>query len=224
MAKHLIPSAGPKYDRFFKNVFQYTSTMTSGSSPTWTHIPVQEVTALNTAYAAWYTAYSPTLKPHTPAVTVAMKAAYASTSKVLSRFIQVWFRGFPDIVTNEHLANMEIPPLDTTRSPIGKPLTRPVFHLMIKDTRLLSVVFQDEGSESRAKPYGMNGAVVSYGILESPPANQNELTRTELATKSPHPLRFEEEDRGKTVYVALQWQNESGVRGDFTEIQSAIIP
>jgi hypothetical protein len=50
-----------------------------------------------------------------------MKAAYTRSKKILSRFIKVWFRGFPDIVTAEHLANMDIPPINDTRSPVLEP-------------------------------------------------------------------------------------------------------
>jgi hypothetical protein len=67
-------------------------------------------------------------------------------------------------------------------------------------------------------------AVVSFAVLDHIPKDEKELTRTELATRTPHLLRFTEEERGKTVYVAMQWQNESGERGDFTDIQSAIVP
>ncbi|MDR2631690.1 MAG: hypothetical protein LBC60_12275 [Spirochaetaceae bacterium] len=222
--RSFIPTSFPAYDRFYKNITQYVAQMTSGSTPTWTHIPQAEITTLSTAYAAWYTVYSRILKPHTPADTAAVKIAYATSKKVLSRFIQVWFRGFPEVVTEEHLSNMEIPPVDKTRTRIGRPTTRPVFYIEVKDTRLLVVHFQDQGSESRAIPYGLNGAVVSLGIFDTPPAGPEALTRTELATKSPFPLHFTEEERGKTVYIALQWQNESGVRGDYTEMLSAIVP
>jgi hypothetical protein len=105
--------------------------------------------------------------------------------KALSRFIQVWFRGFPDIVTADHLANMEIPPIDTTRTPIGKPATRPEFHTEVKDTRLLSIPFKDQGERAKAIPYGMNGAMVSWGIFDTPPANFKMLGNADLATRSP---------------------------------------
>jgi hypothetical protein len=70
----------------------------------------------------------------------------------------------------------------------------------------------------------MNGAVVFYAILDHPPTSIRELTRTELATRTPFLLHFGEEDRGKTVYIAMEWQSESGERGDPTEIQPAIVP
>jgi hypothetical protein len=223
--KGFIPSSGPAYDAFFKNICQYVNAKCSPpDAPEWSHIPPAEQTALNDAYADWYAAYTPTLKPHTPAETAAKNRAYKSSRKVLSRFIQVWFRGFTDIVTEEDLKNMGIPPVDTVHTPIGRPATRPAFEIHVRDTRLLAVPFRDQGAASRAIPYGMNGAVVSFGIFDHPPAEPEELSRTELATRSPHLLHFTEEERGKTVYVALQWQNESGVRGDYTEMLSTIVP
>jgi hypothetical protein len=222
--KSFIPNSYPAYDTFFKNICQYVNTRCGGSTPEWTHIPADERTTLNDAYADWYTYYARVKVPHTPADTAAARAAFTRSKKVLSRFIQVWFRGFRNIVTEEDLKNMAIPPIDTTRTPIGRPPTRPVFRIVLKDTRLLAIYFQDEGSESRAIPYGMNGAVISWGIFDAPPPGPEALLHTELATRTPHLLRFTEEDRGKTVYIALQWQNESGVRGDSTEIQWAIIP
>jgi hypothetical protein len=70
----------------------------------------------------------------------------------------------------------------------------------------------------------MNGAVISWDILDAPPANASLLRNTALATRTPHILTFGEEDRGKTVYIAMQWQNEKGHRGKFSEIQWAVIP
>jgi hypothetical protein len=35
---------------------------------------------------------------------------------------------------------------------------------------------------------------------------------------------FHEQERGKTVYIAIQWQNEKGEKGPFSAIQSAIVP
>ena len=222
--KGFIPGPGPAYETFFANVCQYVTVMCAGEPPKWTHIPLEERTALFAAYSDWHTAYLPTTVPHLPALTSERNAAWKRSRKALSRFVKVWFRGFPDIVTDGDLKNMGIPPIDPTHTPIGRPPTRPIFIIRIKGTRLLEIVFWDETGESRGIPYGMNGAVISWVILDEPPEDHDRLSHTELATKSPFYLRFREEDRGKTVYIALQWQNETGVRGDYTEIQSAIIP
>jgi hypothetical protein len=45
-----------------------------------------------------------------------------------------------------------------------------------------------------------------------------------MASKTPHALEFTEEERGKTVYIAATWQNERGIIGNWSEIQSAVIP
>ena len=79
-------------------------------------------------------------------------------------------------------------------------------------------------SHSEAKPYGVNGAVAAWAILDAPPANQNALPHTFLATRSPHTMEFNEEDRGKTLYLALCWQNGKGQRGPWSDIESVIIP
>jgi hypothetical protein len=80
------------------------------------------------------------------------------------------------------------------------------------------------GSDSKAKPYGVNGAVIIYAVLDAPPADHSALTSSVLATRTPHILEFTEEERGKTVYVAICWQNEKGQKGPWSEIESAIVP
>ncbi|MDR0718600.1 MAG: hypothetical protein LBF78_03115 [Treponema sp.] len=222
--KSLIPQGKAAYDTFYGNIVQYVAFMCDGENPRWTHIPQTERTLLSDAFTDWHTAYGRTLHPHTQADTEAMKAAFTRSKAILSRFIRVWFRGFPEIVTAEHLANMGIAPVDPTRTPFGKPKTRPVFYIKVKDTRLLAIPFKDEGRESRARPYGTNGAVISLAIRDKPPASPEDLTdRRVLATRSPYLLYFREEDRGKTVYIAMQWQA-GGLCGDYTEMQSAIVP
>jgi hypothetical protein len=225
--KKIIPGKDKNFNDFFKIVYQYTSVKTSGTPSDWSHIPAAEVTNLGNSYADWYTFYAPTLKDHTRAETAAKNMARRRNQPVLADFIQTWFRRFPKIVTNADLIAMGIPPIDTDRTPIGVPKTRPVFIIQVRDTRLIAIIFYDEATpESSARPYGMNGAVVSFAISHDGTVitDHKQLIHTELATHTPHLLHFAEADRGKTVYIAMQWQNESGERGEPTEIQSAVIP
>jgi hypothetical protein len=225
--KKVIPGEDKAFDILFKRVSQYTAIKTSGTPPDWDHIPSAASTGLYSAYADWYTFYAPTLKDPTKAETAAKNTARRRDEPVLRNFIQTWFRRFPEIVTLADLAAMGIPPVDKDRTPIGVPKTRPVFSIQVRGTRLLAIVFYDEATpDSNARPYGMNGAVVSFAISHDGKiiTDQKQLTHTELATHTPYLLHFEEADRGKTVYIAMQWQNESGARGEFTEIQSAVIP
>ncbi|MCL1911832.1 MAG: hypothetical protein FWG13_06475 [Leptospirales bacterium] len=52
----------------------------------------------------------------------------------------------------------------------------------------------------------------------------DELTHHAMASRTPHVIEFKESERGKTVYIALRWQNERGHLGPFSEVQSAVIP
>jgi hypothetical protein len=104
------------------------------------------------------------------------------------------------------------------------PKTRPELFIEVVDFRRLKVSFQDQGSKSKAKPYSVDGAVIICAVLDAPPADHSALTRSVLATRTPHILEFTEEKRGKTVYIAICWQNEKGQMGPWSEIVSAIVP
>ena len=80
------------------------------------------------------------------------------------------------------------------------------------------------GSNSKAKPYGTTGAIIACAVLDAPPAHPGALTRSILATRTPYILEFTEEERGKTVFIAICWQNKKGERGPWSEIESAIVP
>jgi hypothetical protein len=43
-------------------------------------------------------------------------------------------------------------------------------------------------------------------------------------TRSPYTFRFEENQRGQTVFFCLRWENTTGQKGPWSEIVSAIIP
>jgi hypothetical protein len=45
-----------------------------------------------------------------------------------------------------------------------------------------------------------------------------------MASKTPHAIPFQEEERGRTVYIAAAWQNERGNIGQWSEILSAVVP
>jgi hypothetical protein len=50
-----------------------------------------------------------------------------------------------------------------------------------------------------------------------------ELTRSAFDPRSPFTLNFEENQRGKTLYFALHWENAKGEAGPWSVIQKAII-
>jgi hypothetical protein len=194
----------------------------SGTPPAWAHIPPEAFTRLQDAYAAWSAAYETFIGPHTKVDTEAKNDAKKAAKAAIRPFVNQYLR-FPP-VTDEDRTAMGIPNRDNIRTPIGIPKTIPVFTIIIKGIRQVTIPFHNEGTTSRAIPYGMNGAVVSWKVSDTLITKPKLLDHTELATKSPCILHFDEEDRGKIVSIALQWQNEGGVRGDYSTVESAIIP
>jgi hypothetical protein len=217
-----IPHHDPDFDRWFKFLNQYVAQKCTGSPPAWGHIPQEPRTALIEAYGLWYTAFSKTSGPHTPVDTEAKNNAKGAAEAAIRPFVNQYLRFLP--VTNEDRSALEIPNHDAIRTTIPPPATRPEFDLRIRDIRRIDVDFWDLGSESKAKPYGIQGAVVYWLIQETAPVRPEELGNSTLATRTPHTLTFEETQRGRRVHVVLRWQNEKGEKGPFSEILSTVIP
>jgi hypothetical protein len=51
-----------------------------------------------------------------------------------------------------------------------------------------------------------------------------DLIHSAFDTRSPFTLSFDENQRGKTVYFCLRWENTRGEKGPWSEIVSGIIP
>lgn len=98
------------------------------------------------------------------------------------------------------------------------------FEIRLRGIRELEVNFWVKGAANRAKPAGYDGAVLVWDLLDAPPERPTDMAEHTMASRTPHLLEFDETDRGKTAYFALAWQNARGIRGPWSEIQSAIVP
>jgi hypothetical protein len=127
-------------------------------------------------------------------------------------------------VTNEERAAMGIVIPSKNRKPLPLAGKYPAFKLDSSVIRCLGVDFQDFDSPSRAKPHGVHGAEIRWAILDAAPASVNELVHSNFDTRTPYVLQFEENERGKTVYFCLRWESNTGEKGPWSEIVSAIIP
>jgi hypothetical protein len=61
-------------------------------------------------------------------------------------------------------------------------------------------------------------------ISDVPVVDVNELIHSAFDTRTPFSLEFQGHERGKTVYLALRWENTRGEKGPWSSVQSAIIP
>jgi hypothetical protein len=104
------------------------------------------------------------------------------------------------------------------------PETYPNPAVVLPGPAVVEIHFYDKGSTHRAKPAGVHGAEMAWAILDVLPTNWEELTLTTFNTHSPFRLSFELNQRGKTIYYALRWQNNRGEPGPWGQIHNVIIP
>jgi hypothetical protein len=112
----------------------------------------------------------------------------------------------------------------TVPASVGRPTEAPEFYIQPKGNRILEFHFRRKGSKSRARPYGYNGAVIFWGILDTPPTKIEDFPRGELATKTPYTIELPEDQRGKKLYSATCWQNKKGEMGPLSDIQVTVVP
>jgi hypothetical protein len=127
-------------------------------------------------------------------------------------------------VSSEDLRSMGIVIPSSSKKINPAPTTYPLPTVDSSIIRQVKILFRDNASSSRAKPHGVHGVEVKWSILETPPVNVKDLTTSSFDTRSPLTLEFEEEQRGKTVWFCLRWENTKGEKGPWSEIGSAIIP
>ncbi|MDR2358222.1 MAG: hypothetical protein LBD87_00280 [Prevotellaceae bacterium] len=127
------------------------------------------------------------------------------------------------LVTDADRDNLGLPIRKTTHTPAPVATTIPWVQVVINLIRHLR--FDFGGSEgSKAKPAGQHGMELAARIGDEKPANVHELTHSYFDTHTPLTIDFEEEDRGKTFWYAVRWENTRGEKGPWSEIQSAKIP
>ncbi|MDR0982876.1 MAG: hypothetical protein LBM07_06520 [Culturomica sp.] len=195
------------------------------NAETW-GIPSDVVLTTSELKSKWETTYSVVENPVTKtSITVQSKNVARKEYEKQVRMVVKYYIAYNLKVSDEDKMAMGLPLHKTTRTPVPVPDTVPdVTEIDRNKIRCLTISFRDSGSDHRAKPAGVQGAVVKWIVSDTPPTSIKVFTNSLLDTKSPITLDFEEEQRGKVVYFALAWQNTKGEMGHFGEIQSSIVP
>jgi hypothetical protein len=108
---------------------------------------------------------------------------------------------------------MGLPIYKTTRTHIQAATDFPSHWEDTSIIRRLAINFRDKNSKTNGKPPGMHGIEARWSILDTPPATIEELLHSGFDTRTPFVLNFEENQRGKTVYFCLCWENNTGEKG-----------
>jgi hypothetical protein len=217
-----IPRNDAEFDNWFRNLLDYVVWRTGGTPPEWDHIPQRNVDELAAAYEDWHDKYAPTLHPHTPAQTTAKYDARRRAEGVIRPFVKRFLHFDP--VTNADRVNMALPIHDDIHTNHEVVEEEVEFNLIIRGIRVIHVDFWILGATGKAKPHNYDGAVIVWDVLDAPPSHPSALRRHIMASRTPFTLEFPEVERGKTVYVALCWQNGRGITGRWSDVKIAIVP
>jgi hypothetical protein len=127
-------------------------------------------------------------------------------------------------MTDSDRVTLGLPSYKTTRSRSPVASTYPDSYADSGMIRRLIIHFYDRGSVSKAKPAGQHGVEIRWAISDTPVTDVEELTRSSFDTRTPFTLEFGEQQRGKSVYFCLCWENTRGEKGPWSKIQRAVIP
>ena len=192
------------------------------SKDTW-GVPYDAVTELVTLTAAAEEAFIHAHSQHRgPMATSQSDEAFAALIPIMRDIKDRYFKNPP--LTNPDFISLGLKPRDTIRTSHIDVTEIVEFELIVRNIREIIVNFWIKGASHKAKPKGYDGAVIVWDVLDSPPARPDDLNRHTLASRTPYSLHFDESERGKTVYVALCWQNARGNIGQWSEILSAVVP
>jgi hypothetical protein len=170
---------------------------------------------------AWAAYENPATR--TPSITFAkteQRKAYEKLLRLLVKNLQSNTH-----VTPDELRSMGIVVPSPFRTPAPVADKAPDADVDTSTIGRLTIHFFEKGSRhKKGKPAGQHGAEIRWALSETPPTRWDELTHSDIDTNSPFTLQFENNQRGKTVYFALRWENTRGEKGPWSEIQNAIIP
>ena len=189
----------------------------------WSLITMERFQVIVDAFTEFQKVYLPlSAHPLNKAQKEQVRQAQAACTASLRPFVNQFLK-FPP-VTDADRIEMGLPNHDTVRTLHIEVTALVDFAIKLRGIRELLIDFWVKGASNKAKPPNHYGVVIAWGILDEPPKDLRDLNRQSVASRTPHALSFTEAERGKTVYLALSWQNNRGNIGPWSEIQSAIVP
>ena len=175
------------------------------------------------ACAAWNLAWAKYENPatRTPLITAAKQEKRAAYEKPLMTLVAN-LRVNTRLTDNDRRA-LGIHIRDTKPTPAPVPASHPVATIDTSTTMRIGISFRDSASNSAAKPKGVHGAEIKWAIADEAPLIKD-LINSSFDTRTPHTLEFTDQERGKTVWIRLRWENTRGEKGEWSDMVNAIIP
>ena len=214
----------PSKDIDFNAVQENITGMVSENIENWKLDNEWLTTKVQPAKNAWVAAWGKCQNPaaRTPVITFEKNEARNNYEPLLRQLVKV-LQSSP-AVSNDDLRRMDIAIPSSGHTPAPVPVTYPTAVVDSSMIRRLTINFRDSSGTSTAKPKGVHGAEIKWGILTTMPNDPENLPNSSFDTRTPFTLEFSNTERGKTVYFCLRWENTVGAKGPWSEIEAAIVP
>jgi hypothetical protein len=184
----------------------------------------EQITELEGARGAYVTLYEKCQTPGHSALDIGQKndLMKALVGK-LQKFVRFHLQN-NEAMTDDMRREIGIPVHDTTPTHHPPPDSRPVITTSSNNPFEIILHIHDSATGKRGKPDHVAGAVVFWGVSDTPVTDAGGLPNSMLVTRTPHIMNFPPADRGKLVYFAACWQTGTGEKTPSGEVVSAVIP
>jgi hypothetical protein len=190
------------------------------------HIPAEWYQRLKAETAAFVAAFKVAGVPDTrTVVTVQGKNAARKTLEKDVRQTVAEYMTHSRLLTDSDRDLLGLPVHKTTRTPAPVAADAPDSDTDTSVIGRVGISFYERGhGHKKAKPFGQHCAEIAWVLSDTPVTRWDGLIHSNVDTNSPLTLSFENDQRGKTVYFALRWENTRGEKGPWSNIKNAIIP
>ncbi|MDR3133544.1 MAG: hypothetical protein LBU42_05915 [Prevotellaceae bacterium] len=161
----------------------------------------------------------------TPGITVRFTTAETEFKKIFRWLYSGFLRTNP-LVSNDDLVKMGLPKRSSgkhTHAPVATEAPNCYMDTSVPG-RVIFYFYGKDQAGKKAKPAGQHGVELGWEISDVAPARWEDLRHSTFDTHAPLTLSFENDQRGKTLYFALRWENTRGEKGPWSTMASAIIP
>ena len=110
-----------------------------------------------------------------------------------------------------------IHPKSSLRNQAQKLTSKPKLELR-PGIRMVTVRYMNEVNHKVAKPKGARGIIYHWALLNEPPESPESFTMAKSVSSGPLVLEFNENQRGKTLYISARWENSRGEPGPWSDI------
>jgi hypothetical protein len=179
---------------------------------------------LEAPLSAFTIAYARYLDPnHGKVDTLEKRETRKTLETVCRQYYSAYINGNPQI-SDADRENLRVPVHSGARVPSTPPTTRPVADKIDTALRQITISFHDEGSLKKAKPKGVHECEIRWGLMETPPVNEEDFPHFDIDTRTPFTITVHENQRGQKVYFCLRWIGPTGLKGPWSEIYHAVAP